>query len=208
MSLRDRKTAKKKEEIIRAATNIVSEKGYHGTTMEEIASTLLMTKGSVYYYFKNKQDLLYQCFTILLNESIENIEKVKHKPLSHTEKLRQAMVVHIMYVLRERGEFELVARQESPFSAEQLSEIISLRNEYEELFDQIIVDGVRDNVFLPVDIKIVRNLILGAMNWMIEWYSEGGEKDLVDFAETIADYLLRIVIDPKIIKGGKVYENE
>ena len=52
-SFKERKIAKKKEEILRAAAEVFIEKGYHGTTMEEIAARLLMTKGSMYYYFKN-----------------------------------------------------------------------------------------------------------------------------------------------------------
>ncbi|AQU80485.1 TetR/AcrR family transcriptional regulator [Planococcus faecalis] len=202
MSLHAQKIAKKKEDIIKAATAIVTEKGYLGTTMEEIAATLLMTKGSVYYYFDNKQDLLYQCFILLLNESIANIEKVEQQNMPYKEKLHQAMVVHIVYVLRERGEFELVTKKESFFDGEQLEHILALRNDYEQLFDRIIAGGVKQRVFLPVDIKIVRNLILGAMNWMIEWYSEDGEKNLDDFAETSASYLMRLVLYSEIENGG------
>ena len=58
-SLRAQKIAKRKQEILRSAASVLAEKGYHGATMEEIAAKLLLTKGSMYNYFKNKDDLLY-----------------------------------------------------------------------------------------------------------------------------------------------------
>lgn len=197
MSLHAKKVAKKKEDIIKAATNIVTKKGFQGTTMEEIAATLLMTKGSVYYYFESKQDLLYQCFVLLLKEMIETIKKINGQTGAHEQKLHDVMVAHITYVLSERGEFELLDRKESYFSEEQTSHIVKLRNDYEQLFDEIITDGIADKVFLAADIKIVRNLILGAMNWMVEWYSEEGEKNLDEFANVTATYLVRLVLPPE-----------
>lgn len=206
MSLLAQKTEKKKRDILKAATTILTEKGYQGTTVDEIAATLLMTKGSVYYYFENKQDLLYQCFVLLLNESISNINKVNDETLPYKEKLHRAMVVHITYVLGEKEEFDLLNKNDSFFTDEQLDHIRALRNEYEQLFDQMIAGGIEEKIFLKLDVKIARNLILGAMNWMIEWHSQDGEKELNEFAEMIATYLLRLVVDPDAENGGK--ENE
>ena len=59
MKLSEKKLQKKKQEIILSAVKIVNKKGYQGATMEEIAAELLMTKGSLYYYFKNKEDLYF-----------------------------------------------------------------------------------------------------------------------------------------------------
>ena len=202
MSLHAQKTEKKKREILKAATSILTEKGYQGTTVDEIAATLLMTKGSVYYYFENKQDLLYQCFVLLLNESISNINKVNDGILPYKEKLHKAMVVHIVYVLGEREEFHLLNKNDSYFSNQQLSHIKSLRNEYEHLFDQIISGGIEENAFLEVDVKVARNLILGAMNWMLQWHAQDGEKELEEFAEMISTYLLRLVLNPETENGG------
>ena len=57
MKLSERKTLKKKEQILMTAIAVVNKRGYDGATMEEIAAELLMTKGSLYYYFKNKSEL-------------------------------------------------------------------------------------------------------------------------------------------------------
>src|SRR5699024_12271036 len=111
MSLRERKTQKKKEEIVRSALSIIAEKGYHATTMEDNASNLLMTKGSVYYYFENKQDLLYQSQKSLLEQSISNVQEVMNEDLLIIEKLNTTMYVHIDHIITERTDLEMRLRR-------------------------------------------------------------------------------------------------
>lgn len=194
MSLHERKTAKKKEDILRISVSVLSEKGYDGTTMEEIASKLLMTKGSVYYYFKDKQDLLYQSHIMLLERSIENVEGVRHQELPVKDKLRRAMIVHIEYILVERSGFEMMIKPEQYFSSPQIETIFQLRDDYGKCFDALILEGIEADAFGSVDVKIVRNIILGAMNWVTQWYSDDGKKDKTEIAEDITDYLLQILI--------------
>ncbi|MGY0694215.1 TetR/AcrR family transcriptional regulator [Virgibacillus sp. FSP13] len=194
MSLREKKTAKKKEDILRTAIRVLSEKGYHGTTMEEIASKLLMTKGSVYYYFHDKQDLLYQSQIMLLERSLKNIEQVRKQDLPVIKKLRKAVIVHIEYLLSERSGFELMMQPEHIFTTEQLEQILRLRDDYGENFDQLILIGIEANLFHTVDVKIVRNIILGAMNWVTQWYSAEGKMSETEIAVSISDYLLRILM--------------
>lgn len=198
MSLRQRKAEKKREEIIQSALSIISEKGYHATTMEDIAAKLLMTKGSVYYYFKDKQDLVYESQKMLLEQSIKNIEEILIEELPIVEKLEKTMVVHIEYLIAERTGFTMGARPEQIFEGEQLRDILELRTRYSRYIDGLITEGIESGYFQHVDTKIVRNIILGAMNYVIDWYSPKGSKNKEELATTISNYLLRILIkDPK-----------
>ncbi|MFC4024051.1 TetR/AcrR family transcriptional regulator [Oceanobacillus longus] len=198
MSLRQKKAEKKKEEIIQSALSIISEKGYHATTMEDIAAKLLMTKGSVYYYFKDKQDLLFESQKMLLEQSIANIEKVVFEDLPPVEKLDATMIIHMEYLISERTGFTMGARPEQLFAEEQLNDILELREKYSKYFDDLIKQGIEDGEFMEIDIRLVRNIILGAMNYMIDWYSPKGSKSKSELAEAISNYLLRILIkDPK-----------
>ncbi|GAA0481822.1 TetR/AcrR family transcriptional regulator [Salinibacillus aidingensis] len=193
MSLRERKAAKKKKEIIQSAVSIIGERGFHATTMEEIASKLLMTKGSVYYYFKDKQDLLYQSQKMLLEQSIHNIETIIEEKSELQEKLHKVLTLHVEYLLKERTGFEIGAKPEQLFSGDPLKEILSLRDQYSRYIDQLILKGIEAGVFQNVNVKIVRNLILGALNSVIEWYSFEGQKSKTEIADLISDYLLRIL---------------
>ena len=193
MSLRERKVAKKKEEILKSAASILAEKGYYGTTMEEIAARLLMTKGSIYYYFKDKQDLLYQSQKILLEQSMVNLEEVLKLDLPAKEKLEKAMYVHLEFLISELSTFAMGIKPEQVFNGEYLEDILRLRVEYAKCYDDLIVEGIESGDFDTVNVRVARNIILGAMNWVVQWYSPE-KKDNGEVAEMISEYLLKIVV--------------
>ena len=196
-SFRAQKMAKKKQEILRSAAAVLVEKGYQGTTMEEIAAKLLMTKGSMYYYFKNKDDLLYQCHLMIMELCLEGIEKVVNSDSNPIEKLRNAIKEHILLATSEKSMFMALAKPNHNFSEEQLKEVLQLRKSYSQYFDRIINEGIAKQVFDNVDVKMVRLIILGALNWIQEWYDQNGPKSAEEISETYAEYLLKMLIQEK-----------
>lgn len=195
MSLREKKAALKREEIMESAIAIIAEKGYHGTTMEDIASRLLMTKGSLYYYFKNKQELVYESQIKLLNESLENFKLVEKMKTDAQEKLVKMIRLHTEHLVSNKAGFELMIKPEEIFTEEQLEEIYRLREAYAVKYDELLKEGIEDGSFHieEDEIKIVRNLLLGALNWVMQWHSLEGDKNVEDFTKVITKYVFRIV---------------
>ncbi|BAC14630.1 transcriptional regulator (TetR/AcrR family) [Oceanobacillus iheyensis HTE831] len=193
MSLREEKTEKKKKEIIHSAMQIIAEKGYYRTTIDDIASKLLITKGTVYYYFQDKQDLLFQSHQLLLQNSIENLKHIHTQPLHPREKLKNAMIAHMDHLLDDQYGFELMHKPEQFFSHQQLEIILQLHRDYTELLDQLIVIGIEDGVFQALDSKVTRNIYLGAMNWLTQWYDNKGKKEKQEILDQMAEYLLNIL---------------
>ncbi|WP_019155726.1 TetR/AcrR family transcriptional regulator [Robertmurraya massiliosenegalensis] len=193
-SFKERKIAKKKEEILRSAAAVFAEKGYHGTTMEEVAAKLLMTKGSMYYYFKNKDDLLFHCHQMIMNKSIKNMVDITNSPISAREKLERAVKAHIMLATNEKSIFMVMDKPNQHFTDEYLLEILNSRNEYASYFDDILNEGIEKKVFQSIEVKMVRMIILGALNWIQEWYNPEGEKTGEELAESFAHYLLKMVV--------------
>ncbi|WP_269758056.1 TetR/AcrR family transcriptional regulator [Thalassobacillus sp. C254] len=91
MTLREKKAAKKKEEILRSALKIISKSGYHGATMDEIAAELLMTKGALYYYFPSKEDLLFQSHNLVLSDAMDRLEEIYEEDLPPKQKIIKAI---------------------------------------------------------------------------------------------------------------------
>ena len=193
-SFRARKIEKKKQEIMRSAATVLAEKGYNGTTMEEIAAKLLMTKGSMYYYFKNKDDLLYQCNQMIMEISLDRIEKVVNSDLNPIEKLRNALKGHILLATSEKSMFMVMGKPNQNFSDLQLQEILKLRRSYSLYFDKILTEGIEKQVFDHVDVKMVRMIILGALNWIQEWYDQSGPQSADEISDSFASYLLKMVV--------------
>jgi AcrR family transcriptional regulator len=193
-SFREQKIAKKKEEILRSAAQVIAEKGYHGTTMEDIAAKLLMTKGSMYYYFKNKDDLLYHCHQMIMEISLERIEVVVNSNMDPSDKLRNAIKGHILLATSEKAMFMVMDKPNQNFTDFQLKEVLDLRKKYSHYFDRILNEGIEKQVFDSLNIRMVRMIILGALNWIQEWYKHGGPQSAEEISEEFANYLLKMVV--------------
>ena len=193
MKLSEKKIQKKKEEIILSAVKIVNKKGYQGATMEEIAAELLMTKGSLYYYFKNKEDLIFQCHEMVLAQASEELKAHLEEDVSSEEKLRRMIVTHIRYAIEEKETFNMIIKPDQTFSSEQLNPILTQRNAYAKWFDLVIQEGIANGEFTISEPKIVRMILLGSMNWIQQWYKPEGGKTMEELQQIYADYLLKVV---------------
>ncbi|MGX9135304.1 TetR/AcrR family transcriptional regulator [Rummeliibacillus sp. JY-2-4R] len=193
MKLSEKKLKKKKEEIILSAIKIVNEKGYQGATMEEIAAELLMTKGSLYYYFKNKEDLIFQCHILVLEQATLELESIFNKEISNEQKLKLMITSHIQYAIEKKETFNMIIKPEKTFQADQLEPILQKRNEYSSWFDCVIEEGIKTEEFKIKEMKIARMILLGAMNWIQQWYKPNGDKTIEELQEIYSEYLLKIM---------------
>jgi AcrR family transcriptional regulator len=193
-SLRAKKMEKRKNEILRSASMIIAEKGYEKTTMEDIAAQLLMTKGSMYYYFKNKEELLFECHMMIINPSIEKIKEIKESTLSPEEKVRNLIVDYVIFEINEKAMFNVAGKLDQTFSKEYLDKIIEKRDEYNHIFDELIQEGIDAGVFQTIDVKMARMIILGALNSVQSWYSADGKMKPEDIANLHSEYLLKILL--------------
>jgi AcrR family transcriptional regulator len=194
MKLSERKLLRKKEQILASAIKIINQRGYSGATMEEIAAELYMTKGSLYYYFKNKSDLMYQCHNFVLSQAIEDHEEIlQHKEDTAESMLRKMIAIHISYAVDEKEVFNMIMEPKRFFNKEQLDLVLKLRKKYEKLFDDVISLGLERGEFQHQEPKIVRMIILGAMNWIQQWYKANGRLSKEQLIDVYSENLLRIL---------------
>jgi AcrR family transcriptional regulator len=193
-SLREQKIARKKEEILQSAAAVFVEKGYHGTTMEEIAANLLMTKGSMYYYFKNKDDLLFHCNKIVMDKSIDKIMNIIESTIDPIVKLERAIKEHIKLVTNERSVFVVMEKPNQHFIDKYWPKILELTHSYEKCFDKILKEGIEKELFDQVNINMFRMIILGALNGMQKWYQPAGHMSHENLSEAYTQYLLKMVV--------------
>ncbi|MEK3989860.1 TetR/AcrR family transcriptional regulator [Robertmurraya sp. FSL R5-0851] len=193
MKLSEKRVLKKKEQIILSAIKIMNRKGYNGATMEEIAAELLMTKGALYYYFKNKEDLIYQCHELVLTNAIEELQAHLEEPVSYETRLRNMIKTHIAYAIKEKETFNMILKPDETFSSEQLKPILLKRQKYAHQFDTVIKEGMKAKEFTITELKIARMILLGSMNWIQQWYQPDGKFNVEELQNVYADYLLKVV---------------
>lgn len=193
MKLSEKKTLAKKEQILLSAITIVNRRGFDGATMEEIAAELLMTKGSLYYYFKSKSDLMYQCHNLVFTKAAEELKSELVNKHSAEEIIRNMISIHIEFAIEEKETFNMLIEPSQIFSGEQLSTVIQLRKHYTSLFDEAIQKGVTSGDFNVSDLVIVRMMIMGAMNWIQQWYQPGGRLSKEEMKQLFGDYIMKLL---------------
>ncbi len=182
----------KKMEILEMAAEVFRRKGFHTTTMEDISTQLMMTKGSLYYYFKSKDEVLYLCHDHSLDLVIKIMEEVQASLDPPETKLRKLMTGHMKVIMAEPSAL-IVATEFELLKGEYRQKIFEKRNRFEAGLRQILSEGIDKGVFCPYDPKILGFIILGALNWITKWYSPKGEINPEKLADIISDVLIRAI---------------
>lgn len=194
MNFREERAAELKANIIKVAAKLFSEKGYHEATVEEIARELKYTKGSIYYYINSKQELLFQCHDLAMNMLLENMENILARDWTIVEKLKEGIKAHIDTIIGELSLITVALGQDFELDEKYRKIIIKKRDTYEEYFRQLIEKGIQEGIFRPVPSKMVIFMIMGAVNWIPRWYSEGGSLKKSEIAAFFADYLVEPIL--------------
>lgn len=183
------KRERRRAEILRAALRAFRDKGYHATTLDDIAEHVGVRKTALYHYFPDKEAILYECH----RESLAEVRRL----MTIAGKNAESAAEHLALVIREHVRVMIETLEGSPLafevtalSPERQDEVIQARDKYERGLRKIIDDGVRDGEFRPVDSKIAVFAILGAINWIARWYSPEGAVQAPELGEQFADYLV------------------
>lgn len=179
----------RRTEIFRSLGLVLLERGIAGITMGEIAERLGMTKGSLYYYFKDKDDLLYQCHMRAMEVSRRALVETATQHLAPDVRLRRVLVTHIRGITEEVYGAVVLTDIES-LSPARRRRYVANRDRFERGVREIIAEGVRGKVFREVDPKLAGFVMLGAINWISKWYSPAGPWSSQAVAEQFADFLL------------------
>ena len=183
----------KKNNILESAARIFSKKGFEKAALEDIADELKMTKGSLYYYIKSKEDMLFQCILKALSMANDVLEDVQKLNLPPEEKLRKVILGHTKVLTTDFVVGTL--RQQELLLPKQMRDIVIFeRDKFEKLFIKILRAVLREERYEREDWKIMAYAMLGALNWIPRWYSPEGKLSPEEIGGAMAKYLLRGLI--------------
>lgn len=163
-----------KEKIMAAAILLFSKYGYKKTTVEEIAGALQMTKGSIYRYFINKEDLYHQVVSQLLNEWRSFVEKSIAADTDPLQKLRHMAEVAIHYPETNPDFCAIVLADPAIFSLSTCKDHYRASNgPAEDLLHSVLNDGIAAGVFRDLNIDYTTELLYSIMMHLIKIYGNG-----------------------------------
>ncbi len=190
MNRRELKAERRRREILRSAARAFKKKGYYATTMEDIASELLMTQGSLYYYFKSKEEILFACHELSMEHILASLEWVRRAEASAAEKIRTLVEEHVA-VLTDELQGSAMALEFTALSEPYLSRIVALRDRYETGLREIIREGVEAGEFVAANPRLAGFMILGGINWISRWFDPRGPLPPETVAQHFGDLFLR-----------------
>ena len=151
-----------------------------------------MKKGNLYYYFKNKEEILFACHQYSLDCVLRLLEDIQASDLTPPEKLRALIVAFVHTILDELHGTALFLQLDA-LSPSHSKAVIARRDRFDRGMRRVIEEGITGGAFKvvrPEDAKLLSFAILGAVNWIPRWYNPSGPATSSEIADRFADYLL------------------
>jgi len=178
----------KRQAVLRAAVRMFNERGFHATSLEEVATSLGITKPTIYHYLGNKEQVLIECMTIGLIQLQEAAAKARAEPGTAVDRLRGFLKRYAEVNMAEFGQC-VIRTGDELLSPEGLEKLRSLKRPIDDAMRSFISEGIEEGSIAPHDPKMLAFTLAGALNWPARWYDTSGELSSAEIAEQLVAIL-------------------
>jgi AcrR family transcriptional regulator len=184
--------------LLKAAATCFNQKGYSGTSLKDVAHHLGLTDAALYYYVRNKEELVYQCYLRGAELGREAMDRARAEGADGFEQALLYIRYHVEIMVGERGPVAIMS--EIPSLKEiHREEILQISRKHSSEFEKIIQRGIEDGSIGSCDVRMTGNAIMGAINWIPKWFHgdvETAEKVLAEFPRLLTRCLLPLERGP------------
>jgi TetR/AcrR family transcriptional regulator, cholesterol catabolism regulator len=189
--LKAKKQAYVQDEIISAAARLFAERGIRAVTIDDIASSLGYTKSVVYYYFKNKNQVLWEIFNRIHETWMADMQAIVERDIPPDEKLAALIRQHALNVMDRTEWTAIFFRDQSELTEAQQAMVSERKRTFDHNFRDTYAAGVEAGLFKDIPPVIVAIGIVGMCNQTHVWF----KKDKGLTAAEIADHFTGIILD-------------
>lgn len=179
-----------RNEILTAAAQIFGQKGYHATSMQDIAQAVNLQKASLYHHVSSKQEILVDLLNQALDLLIENMNQVLEMDIPVEQKLRKAVKVYLTTLVNQRDLASVLLLEHRSLDPEFHAHHIPRRDRYERLWRDLVNKGIEEGVFCCVEPSMAAKAFLGVVNWTITWFRSDGPLSADEIADQFTDLFL------------------
>jgi AcrR family transcriptional regulator len=180
----------KRQAVLQAAAQLFNERGFHATSLDDIAARLNVTKPTLYYYVKNKDEILLQCVKQGLAMTLEGIEASRAAGGNAVDQLRACMRVYAEIVMQPFGMCLIrVGDEEVPEPSR--TELRRMKREIDHAFRRLVAQGVEEGLLKACDPKLTAFVIAGGLSWIGRWFRPDGPYEPGQIVQQCVDTLLQ-----------------
>jgi AcrR family transcriptional regulator len=191
--VRDRE--RKRDAVIMTAARAFRERGYHNTSLDDIASELNVTKPTVYHYVENKEQLLFECFRAGLKLIMDGIEEQQDSQATARERLAAVIARYAEAITSDFG-WCMVQAENQDLSPTMSRKVKLLKSEIDQGLRGLIRAGVADGSIRPCDEKMTAFALAGALNWIAHWYRSDDKLGAAQIAQRFVE-LFNLGLEPR-----------
>jgi TetR/AcrR family transcriptional regulator, cholesterol catabolism regulator len=181
--------ATRRAELTREAARLFAERGYHGTSIGDLAKAMGVQKGSLYAHIESKQDLLHEAMSEGARAFHAALDDVP-EDLPASERIRLALRAHLRVVAEQLDVATVFIREWRYLEGERADEFLRERRRYEERFRALFREGrERGELRTDLDDQAAVLLVLSAANWAYTWLPRDADTD------ELADRFFAVLLD-------------
>jgi len=183
----------REQEIVQAAVELFAIRGYEKTSMEDIAGSIGILKGSLYHYITSKRDLLAKALLGLTVELRNGLDEIVESQASSSEKLRCAFRHHVEFFFEDYPRACVFLEERlTALASMQRRRVVRERNQYESVWRRLVAEGIERGEFrADLDVAMMVRGMLGMCNWMIKWFRLDGKWSPLQVADLFAEMVVQ-----------------
>ena len=185
----DTRFGARRAQILRAAAACFNEKGYSGTSLKDVAKRLDLTDAALYYYVRNKEELVYQCYLRAAELGAEAMDAAEQFPGTGYEQVRAYIQNHIDIMVGARGPLAIMSEIPA-LEADHRQHVLDVSRRQSRRFEALLEAGVADGSIGECPVRMTGNAIMGAINWIPKWF-HGDRTTAKDVLAEFPDILTR-----------------
>ena len=175
---------RKRRALVSTAAAVFRDRGVQETSMDDIAAELNVSKAAIYYYVKNKQELIFLCHDMAFDIGEEALAEAISEGQTGRERLELTIRKYVERLTGELGGGAMMTT-DAALSHEHLKIIRARRRKWDAAFRDLVNEGIREGSFRPVDPKLIEFFVMGSIRSLHRWYSPRGEKTGAEIADEL-----------------------
>ncbi|MFI6498943.1 TetR/AcrR family transcriptional regulator [Nonomuraea typhae] len=177
--------------LLGEATRLFAERGFEGTSVQEIVAAAGVTKGAMYHYFDSKDDLLHEIYARVLRMQMERLTQIADEDRPVKDRLRDAAADVVETTTANLDDSKIFFRSMHLLAPETQKNVRAERRRYHERFRDLVTEGQREGVFRDdIQAEIVVDYFFGSVHHLGTWYRVDGPLSGAEVGRQFAELLL------------------